>query len=377
MFIEFSAYRKTVRLDPSSVKTLSQAFEAIKGPLGLTEPKENYVFLNHVAKEFKDVPITYLKINGTYPPVVIATKAEQQKINEFLKKCFNTLSVDSILMPTNAITLNGKINLMQTMIRNAYNEDDVMALIDIIPSDKFADLSGLPLIQAIVDWFRTEFMQYMQKPLCHCCQKEVEKIKDGTSSSQEREDGAVLTYRYRCGNCNAITRFPRYTKVSTLIETKVGQSLEYSVLITSILNFMGFPSRIVCNMHYDRFWVEAYSYDLARFVHVDPVEGIIESEYIYEQWSRKIVWIIAVSQFGVADVTARYTKNLPAVNELRNKLYEEEKFKKLIRLRDTMAKHGVSQELLENETAFAKANSYCPNRELTEVEKQPQKVGNE
>lgn len=381
MELIFSYNRKSHAIIVDKNTLLSQMFEMIKGPLGLDRPMENYFIIGQ-NQVFGAEKLNLMTNPANLPDspslsLSIVTNEEKQIMDTFAQKCLASLTIDVAMMPVNETVILSKINLLRHLAKCSYDENDLLALMELIPSDKFTSVTGIQLFEAVLKWFNEEFMQYMQKPVCHCCQSEVERIISGNVSFEEAEEGAITTWRYRCSNCGACTRYPRYSKVSTLVETRVGQSMEYSVLFAAILNSFGVPTRIVCNMNYDRFWVEAFNADQQIYVHIDPVEGIVDAPLIYEQWGRTINWVIAASQYGITDVTPRYTKDVDKIFANREKLINEDEFQKLIQLADSISKNGVESDLVQEDSNRQLNDVLSSEREPTEVEKQPQKVGNE
>ena len=99
-------------------------------------------------------------------------------------------------------------------------------------------------------------------------------------TERELEDGGNRVELHRCTNvqCDGVRRFVRYTKVSKLLQTKEGRCGEFAHLfyaIVRVLKHMQVPgwaeveARYVWNKE-DHVWVEVWSVEERRWVHVDP-----------------------------------------------------------------------------------------------------------
>lgn len=134
-----------------------------------------------------------------------------------------------------------------------------------------------------------------------------------TTVSPNREEMAWECSRvevYVCSECHNPTRFPRYNNPRKVLETRKGRCGEYTTGFIALANAMGFDTRYVQDF-FDHVWAEVYIPELERWVHADPSEGVLDSPLIYATgWGKQPCVIIAGSkQYGVADVTARYSPN--------------------------------------------------------------------
>ena len=372
---------KPVNVTINQNSTFGDVFPRIKDILNLTEDISNYVILNIPNKNFRPTDLVIPRMANVPQDFCyyIATKREYQVVNEFCSSILQNVSIESFRLPLNVPLFLAKMHLMHQMVNHILDENDSVEILSIIPWDQFGDAQDKALIEAATKWFHESYFKYQDKPVCHVCGKETTKEKfDARPTAQEAEDGAYTVWRYKCPECEAITRFPRYLSTRKINETKTGQSIESTVLLGCILNALGFQPRVVCNMEYDRMWLEVYVDALETFIHVDPTEGVVDAPYIYEQWGRKCRWVVAVGAHDCTDVTARYTRNAEEVIEGRNQIFPEESYQQIIGLRNSTWKYNADSELVEQETEHQSNDKiFCEPRELNELEKQPQKVGSE
>ena len=111
---------------------------------------------------------------------------------------------------------------------------------------------------------------------------------------------------YKCRDCGASTRFPRYNSPGRLLETRRGRCGEWANCFTLILRAAAFETRFVHDVT-DHVWCEVWCATESRWLHVDPCEAQVDKPLVYEQgWGKALSYIFAFSVDNLEDVTWRY-----------------------------------------------------------------------
>lgn len=149
------------------------------------------------------------------------------------------------------------------------------------------------LVQALVEWAKNDFLQWVDPVKCQYCGGETEGIAGGVPTVEERNYGAGRVELYRCKNAKSecqgrVTRFPRYSDLKKLLQTRTGRCGEFAAIFMLLLRALNIRARYVWNSE-DHVWNEYYSDSMGRWVHVDSCEGARDKHLLYDQgWGKKM-----------------------------------------------------------------------------------------
>ncbi|XP_017000574.1 peptide-N(4)-(N-acetyl-beta-glucosaminyl)asparagine amidase isoform X2 [Drosophila takahashii] len=172
------------------------------------------------------------------------------------------------------------------------------------------------LLVELVNWFNTQFFQWVNNIPCRVCGSEESKLR------RTQREGDVRVEVNVC--CGQESKFYRYNDISQLLVSRKGRCGEYANCFTFLCRALDYDARIV-HSHFDHVWTEVYSEAQMRWLHVDPSENVVDSPLMYQHgWKRHIDYVLAYSRDDVQDVTWRYTSDHQKILQLRKLCSEKE-----------------------------------------------------
>ncbi|XP_017110557.1 peptide-N(4)-(N-acetyl-beta-glucosaminyl)asparagine amidase isoform X2 [Drosophila elegans] len=194
------------------------------------------------------------------------------------------------------------------------------------------------LLVELVNWFNTQFFQWVNNIPCRVCGSEESKLR------RTQREGDVRVEVTVC--CGQESKFYRYNDISQLLVSRKGRCGEYANCFTFLCRCLDYDARIV-HSHFDHVWTEVYSESQMRWLHVDPSDNVVDSPLMYQHgWKRHIDYVLAYSRDDIQDVTWRYTNDHQRILQLRKLCSEKELVQTLEAIRTKRRRNCTAERRL-------------------------------
>jgi peptide-N4-(N-acetyl-beta-glucosaminyl)asparagine amidase len=326
-------------------ETLANLFGVCARGFSISSPPSDYCFWYGRPFPIGNAPLASFEIPSHGSAVVLIRNDACPVIDEFALSTLPSLVIGVTLLSDVSRSVIHQIHHDHSMAVAHADEDLQAVCTSYLPFERLDGLDVDDKVVAITAWFQQEFFKFIkedERPCRLCAATGLVALGHSKPSITERSYKADYAECYRCNECGAITRFPRYNAVQKLLETRVGRCGEFVNAFAAFLTTIGCDVRLVCN-YADHVWVEYWSERQQAYVHVDPCENKIDQPLLYEQgWGRRLFLVIAVGLNQVADVTKKYVMNYANVVPLRTENFEEEWLSKYIRFQGDVFAAGLS-----------------------------------
>ncbi|KAK8884708.1 peptide-N4-(N-acetyl-beta- glucosaminyl)asparagine amidase [Tritrichomonas musculus] len=341
-----------LRLEASPASQTSQIFDTLKQSFQLEGNQADYYIW---ASKFYEFGTTKLQEIGNLHEarLFLVDKADKEKLDPFMSNILPSIVYEAANATQDGHSIISGIQSMHNFVINFSKDDVAEKVLSIIPFDRIDPFEGDAKVAEITKWFKEDFFTFVKEFPCHNCGgPTVRKTDPSIPPFPSETEAKYLASRcelYYCQSCGAITRFPRYNDVCKLLETRKGRCGEFANTFGAILKTLGYDIRLVDDFN-DHIWVEFWSDEKGRYVHVDPCENIVDQPLTYEKgWGKKETWVIAVGENQCADVTPKYTQNIDDCIRRRKSLCPEEWYAKYIKFKNEEFLSSIESEDGRNE----------------------------
>lgn len=182
------------------------------------------------------------------------------------------------------------------------------------------------LIKELLNWYKTEFFTWVNKPPCIQCGNKDEQTINGIHpvrpyKTEHFKGKAYIVERYLCSKCNSTYEFPRFNDICTLLKERRGRCGEWNNCFIAILRSLDIDTRLIWNAE-DHVWCEYYSNNQKRWVHIDSCENAYDQPLLYNKgWNKKMSYTFAVNECYILDISEKYlSPKKPELHLPRNKV---------------------------------------------------------
>ena len=356
----------TIKMEETS--TTQDVFERSREQLLMGENSSDYSLYVNEIHDIGNKKISEIKDNNS--TFVFMFKKDMDALFEFMNTITPSIVYETVQMPPNAHDFACKIQMGIETFERHYDEELQAKIYSIIPFDLLDETdSDDEKVAKLSKWFKEDFFKFVRNLDCQRCgSKSTKEVGISLPTFTEAEHLVNNVELFKCNECGAISRFPRYNSVSKLLETRIGRCGEFANVFTAILKTIGLTVRYV-NDWTDHCWTEYWSDSQGRYIHVDPCENIIDKPLTYEKgWGKKLKWIVALTDYECVDVTKKYTENIEEViqrrklelNEAWAQKYISFKNKQMISKLDEAERNDILEKQRKDEESMLKPKNVKP-----------------